>query len=73
MAGLSQTSRMTEIFSKNNFCGGKYRHNNIKNDYCGGKLQFALSRLGLVGSVGLWIGLVTPLGLAHIGVVICLG
>jgi len=41
----------------------KYRHNSIENDYCGSKLGFVVSRLGLVGSVGLGLGLVTSLGL----------
>ena len=45
------------------FCGSKYRQNSMENDYCGGKLGFVMSRLGLVGSVGLGLGLVTSLGL----------
>ena len=45
------------------FCGNKYRHNSMENNYCGGKLGFVVSRLGLVGSVGLGLALVTSLDL----------
>jgi len=42
----------------------KYRRNSIENDYCSGKIGFiVVSPLGLVGSVGLRLGLVTSSGL----------
>jgi len=57
------TVTLTLTRMNKSFAAVNNRHNSIENNYCGGKLGFVVSRLGLVGSVRLGLGLVTSLGL----------